>query len=45
MHTIIDKLKFTIARKAIVHHCKTLIPFHIPWTLEEFVKHRIEDIL
>ena len=45
IHAAVHKLKFAVARKAIVDHGKPLIPFHITRTFEEFIEHRIDNIL
>lgn len=45
MHNAIRKFNFAIACKTVVDHCQPLVALHIPGTLEEFVEHRIDDIL
>jgi hypothetical protein len=45
IHAAVHKLKFAVARKAIVDHSKPLIPFHITRTFEEFIEHRIDNML
>ena len=40
MHASVRKDKPVIARKAIKHLCKSLVPFHITGTLEKLIEHR-----
>jgi hypothetical protein len=42
--TAICRLNPAIARKTVIDHCKTLVAFHVAWSLEEFIEHCIDNI-
>jgi hypothetical protein len=41
----VSKLHFPVARKTVVDHGETPVPFHVTRTLEELVQDGIYDIL
>lgn len=45
MQAAIDKLQSAVAGKTVVDQRQTLVALHVAGTFEEFIEHRIDNVL